>query len=75
MAETTPLLRVQLLTGARGFESLPVRHHTIYHFLAYLNAYNMPFLSHITPYFLLPVSKIAIIFRNTALLSALVSLE
>ena len=27
MAETTPLLRVQLLTGARGFESLPVRHH------------------------------------------------
>ena len=27
MAETTPLLRVQLLTGARGFKSLSVRHH------------------------------------------------
>ena len=26
MAETTPLLRVQLLTGARGFKSLSVRH-------------------------------------------------
>ena len=26
LAETTPLLRVQLLTGARGFESLSVRH-------------------------------------------------
>lgn len=27
MAETTPLLRVQLLTGARGFKSLSVRHY------------------------------------------------
>ena len=27
MAETTPLLRVQLLIGARGFKSLSVRHH------------------------------------------------
>ena len=27
LAETTPLLRVQLLTGARGFESLSVRHY------------------------------------------------
>ena len=27
LAETTPLLRVQVLTGPRGFESLPVRQH------------------------------------------------
>ena len=32
MAETTPLLRVQLLTGARGFKSLSVRQN-----MAFLN--------------------------------------